>query len=220
MYTVQCDFDDTITVSNVSQALREAFASDSWRQIEAQYIAGHLSVEESNRRQFALINTDIGKIQEFVSRTIEVRPGFPQFVDYCRGAGIGFVIVSSGLDLYIEPGLHKLGLLDLERYSGQARVTPRGIEVDYTDPWGVNREEGFKLACLRYLRQRGRPIIYIGDGLSDMTPAMDADHVIARDGLEKHFRSMSLPHFTFDTFHDVRQIVEHQIAGQGNPGTR
>ena len=55
MFTIQCDFDDTITVGNVSVALKEAFALEQWKQIEAKYIAGQFSVEESNRRQFALI---------------------------------------------------------------------------------------------------------------------------------------------------------------------
>ena len=217
MYTVQCDFDDTITIGNVSQALREAFASGQWKRLEAQYAAGQFSVEKSNRQQFALVNASKEEIQEYVTRTVVVRPGFPQFVDYCREVGIGFTIVSSGLDLYIEPILRKLGLLDIERYSGRGRSTTHGIAVDYIDPWGIDHEEGFKLACLGYLKQRGQPIIYIGDGLSDIAPAMEADYVIARDGLEKHFDSMSIPHFTFDTFYDVRQIVEEHIEHHDIP---
>ena len=31
MLLVQCDFDDTITVGNVSVLIREAFADDDWR---------------------------------------------------------------------------------------------------------------------------------------------------------------------------------------------
>ena len=214
MYTVQCDFDDTITDSNVAEVLKRAFASEQWHRIEAQYSVGQFNVEESNRRQFALVRASKRRIQQYVGRTIVVRPGFRQFVDYCRGAGLGFAIVSSGLDLYIEPVLRKLGLLDLERYSGRGRVTDHGIVVDYIDPWGIELKEGFKLACLGYLRQRGRPIIYIGDGLSDIAAAMKADYVIARDSLDEHFRSRSLSHFTFDNFYDVRQIVEDYIAGQ------
>ena len=212
LYTVQCDFDDTITTGNVSQALREAFASGQWKRLEAQYAVGQFIVEKSNRQQFALVKASKEEIQEYVSRTVVVRPGFSQFVDHCREVGIGFTIVSSGLDLYIEAILCKLGLPGLERYSGRGRVTAHGITVDYIDPWGVDHEEGFKLACLGYLKQRGQPIIYIGDGLFDIAPALEADYVIARDSLERHFDSMSLLHFTFDTFYDVQQIVKEHIA--------
>ena len=213
MFTVQCDFDDTITVSNVSEALLDEFASGQWRDIDVEYIAEQLTVEESNRRKFALIKAGEEAIHTFVSRTVEVRPGFLQFIKYCRELDIDFVIVSSGLDQYIEPTLDKLGLLDLERYSGRGLVTEDGIVVDYIDPLGVERTKGFKLACLEHLRQRG-PLIYIGDGRSDVSPAIEADHVIARDELLEHFHSRSIPHFKFDTFYDVLQIVKEHIVGR------
>ena len=211
MFTVQCDFDDTITIGNVSLMLREAFAPPEWRQLEAKYVAGKFSVEESNRQQFLLIKAGKQELQDFVDRTVVVRRGFQHFVDYCRRIGIEFVIVSSGLDLYIEPVLRKLGLLDLERYSARTRVTEHGVEVDYLDPQGKKIEEGIKTVCQDYLKQRGQPIIYLGDGLSDIKPALSADYVIARGGLEKHFSSSSLPHFTFNDFYDVHNIVTEHI---------
>jgi len=219
LYTVQCDFDDTIIIGNLSTALRNAFALEGWQDIEAQYAASQLTVEESNRRQFALVKASKEELQEYASQMVIVRPGFQEFADYCRRVGIGFTIVSSGLDLYIEPVLEKLNLLDLEMYSGHGRVTDDGIAVAYTDPWGVDCQEGFKLACLRYLRQRGQPIIYIGDGLSDIAPAIEADYIIARDSLREHFRRTSLHHFSFETFHDVRQIAEDYIVGRDNSVT-
>ncbi len=214
MFTVQCDFDDTITVSNVGEALLDAFAPAQWRDIDVEYSAEQLTVEESNRRKFALIEASERAIHDFVSRTVEFRPGFLQFVEYCRKLDIDFVIVSCGLDQYIEPTLGKLGLLDLERYSGRGLVTEDGIAVDYVDPRGVRRKGGFKVACLEYLRQRGRPVIYIGDGRSDVSPAIEADYVIARDELLEHFHSRSIPHFEFDTFYDVLEVVKEHLVGR------
>jgi len=166
-----------------------------------------------------LVKASKEELQEYASQMVIVRPGFQEFADYCRRVGIGFTIVSSGLDLYIEPVLDKLDLLDLETYSGHGRVTDDGIAVAYTDPRGIDCQDGFKLACLRYLRQRGQPIIYIGDGLSDIAPAIEADYIIARDSLREHFRRTSLHHFSFETFHDVRQIAEDYIVGRDNSVT-
>ena len=95
--------------------------------------------------------------------------------------------------------------------AAENRVTSDGIVVDYVDPWGSPREEGFKLACLKYLRKRGWPVIYIGDGTSDLAAALEAAFVLARDSLKKQLSLMSRPHFTFDDFHDVRRIVENYI---------
>ena len=56
MLIVQCDFDDTITIGNVSTAIRTAFLTDNkWRQVEEKYLSGECSVEESNREQFSMM---------------------------------------------------------------------------------------------------------------------------------------------------------------------
>jgi 2-hydroxy-3-keto-5-methylthiopentenyl-1-phosphate phosphatase len=107
-----------------------------------------------------------------------------------------------------------LGLADLELHSGRGRVSDHGIVVDYADPEGAPLDDGFKLVWLEALKRRGRPVVYIGDGEPDIEAALRADHVIARDDLERHFRDRSLPHFAFDTFHDVRRIVEAEIVGK------
>lgn len=215
MYTVQCDFDNTITVGNVSEVVLNAFASSDWKQVEEDYAAGRISVEESNRRQFPFVRAGEEEIAAFVRRAVEIRPGVPEFVDYCRDVGIEVVVVSSGVDVYIKPMLEMLGLADLERHSGRGQVGDHGITVDYVDPAGAPLDEGFKLAWLDPLRRRGRPVVYIGDGDSDIEAALHADHVIARDELARHLRDRSLPHFAFDTFHDVRRIVEAEIVGRG-----
>ena len=210
LFTVQCDFDDTITVQNVGAALLENFAQDqrAWQQIDEEYHAGRITVEECNRRQFAHVGVDQKTVQDFVARTVEVRPGFPQMVDFCRKEDIRFVIVSNGIDLYINAVLQKLGLADLERYSAKARITNEGITIDYTDPMGTQVEENFKVTCLRHLQTGKLPIVLIGDGIADIPPALEADHVIARSELLDHFQRNQLPHFAFETFYDVQHHLE------------
>ena len=211
LFTVQCDFDDTITVDNVGAALLDAYASREWREIEARYEAGHMALEESNRQQFGMLKITKHQIDEYVNGAVEARPGFTEFVAYCRETGVDFVIVSSGLDLYIEAALQKLGLPDVERYSARGEIVESGMVVRYLDPRGVEMEDGFKAAWLEHLRRRGRPVICIGDGRSDIPPALEADYVFARDGLREHLHSRSIPHFSFDTFHDVRYKVEELL---------
>ena len=204
---VQCDFDDTITVGNVSAAIREVFAEPGWRAIEAEEAAGRLSVEQSNIQQFALVKASKDEIEDFVLGEIAIRYAFDQFVDYCNGEGVRLVIVSSGLDLYIGPAMEQLGF-DLERYSGSAEVSPDGVRVTYTDPYGEPVSTGFKESYLRWLKRDGDTLIYIGDGQSDIVPAGEADFVIARSTLAAHRKSAGLESYTFDTFDDVGKHVE------------
>ncbi|MCH8185248.1 MAG: MtnX-like HAD-IB family phosphatase [Chloroflexi bacterium] len=208
MLIVQCDFDDTITIGNVSAAIREVFAEPGWRAIEAEEAAGRLSVEQSNMRQFALVKASKDEIEDFVLGETAIRYAFDQFVDYCNGEGIRLVIVSSGLDLYIRPAMEQLGFDHLETYSGSAEVTPDGVRVSYTDPHGKPVSSGFKESYVRWLKRDGDTLIYVGDGRSDIVPAGEADFVIARSTLAEHRKSAGLVSYTFDTFDDVGKHVE------------
>ena len=217
---VQCDFDDTVTVGNVSTAIRTVFGPEDpedLAKMEQDYLSGKYSVEESNIRQFSLVRGTRGEMEDFVLGDTVVRYAFDEFVEYCRGEGIRLAIVSSGLDLYIAPIIGQLGFDHLEVYSGQACVTPDGVSVGYKEPGGAAITRGFKESYLRHFRAEGHTVVYIGDGLSDIVPASEADFVIARATLETHFQTNDLPHYTFETFTGVGKHVEEirgQVAGE------
>ena len=207
MLLVQCDFDDTITDGNVSVAIREVFGPDGWRSMEREFQDGKFSVEESNIRQYALVKASQEDIEDFVLGDVVLRFGFEQFVEYCRAVEIKMVIVSSGLDLYINPVIQPLGY-DLEVYSAQARVSGAGITVSYKDPSGAPLTRGFKESYVRHFKEQGHTVVYVGDGLSDIVPASEADYVIARDTLEEHSRANGLSYHSFETYEDVAKHVE------------
>ena len=200
---IQCDFDGTITRNNLSVLLREEYACGDWQKIEADYLHGHLTVEQSNRLQFSFIKEPKEKLQEFVRRHIEVRPGFVEFVRYCRESAIPFVIVSSGLDFYIEAVLAEIGMPGLELHCGHTSFDKDGIIVTYTGPEGNTINRGFKKKYLARLKKRGKNIVYIGDGLSDLEAARQADHVFATGHLVKLLGGQSIPCRSFSDFHDL-----------------
>jgi 2-hydroxy-3-keto-5-methylthiopentenyl-1-phosphate phosphatase len=202
---IQCDFDGTIIENNLSVLIREYFAPEAWRVIETDYLERRIAVEESNRRQFALIKESKERLQEFVRCHIQVRQGFTEFVTDCEANGNALIIVSSGLDFYIETVLNELGILNIELYCGITEFTGKGIVVKYTDYNGDVMEHGFKLRCLNWLKQRDKTIVYIGDGLSDLDAARNASYVFATGHLaslltEEHISSWS----SFDDFLDIR----------------
>ncbi len=207
---IQCDFDGTITRNNLSVLLREKYAHGDWHKIDADYLHGRLTVEQSNKLQFARIKESKEKLQEFVRQHIEVMPGFPEFVRYCRESAIPFVIVSSGLDFYIETVLAQIGMPDLELHCGQTSFGKDGIAVSYTNPEGSIIDMGFKRKYLSWLKKRGENIIYIGDGLSDLEAAHHADHVFATGHLLRLLRAESVDYSIFSDFyallHQVRLL--------------
>lgn len=206
---IQCDFDGTIIRNNLSVLLREEFARGDWQTIESRYLQGQLSVEQSNQLQYALIRETRDRLQEFVSHHIEVRPGFAEFIHYCQQKAIQFVIVSSGLDFYIETVLAQIGLSHLEVYCGRTVFTEDGITVSYTDPQGKAIDRGFKTVYLDWLRKRAPSLIYIGDGLSDLAPARRADHVFATGHLARLLRAEAVAYHSFADFHDLLCHVKY-----------
>ena len=204
---IQCDFDGTIISNNLSVLLREKYACGDWQKIDSDYLHGHLTVEQSNKLQFALIKEPEERLQEFVRQHIELRPGFVEFVRYCQKSAIPFAIVSSGLDFYIEPVLVEIGMPDLELHCGQTTFSHDGIDVSYYDPEGNIVNHGFKKKYLTWLKERGTDIIYLGDGLSDLEAACQADHVFATGHLLDLLDIHSIERSAFSDFYDLQRQI-------------
>jgi len=204
---IQCDFDGTIIKNNLSILLREKYACGDWQKIDSDYLRGHLTVEQSNKLQFALIKEPKERLQAFVRQHIELRPGFVEFVRYCQDSAIQFAIVSSGLDFYIEPVLAEIGMPDLELHCGRTSFSSDGIDVSYYDPDGNIVNQGFKKKYLIWLKERGTNIIYLGDGLSDLEAACQADHVFATSHLLDLLDRHSIEHSAFSDFYDLLHQV-------------
>ncbi len=205
---VQCGFDDTITVGNVSEAIMDEFCAVDWRALEKQYLAGLCSVEESSIRRYGLTSATRYEIEQLVLGGVVIRYAFDEFVDYCRGEGIGLAVVSSGLDLYIDPILRQLDLADLDLFYGHGEMRPDGIAVSYVDPSGASITRGFKESYVRHFRSLGHTVVYVGAGASDVSPAVEADFAIARSTLRDVLTDRGAPHLEFETFSDVGSHVE------------
>lgn len=200
---IQCDFDGTIIRNNLSILLRETFAQGDWQRIESDYLRGRLTVEQSNRLQFVLIKEPKDRLQAFVRQHIELRPGFVEFVRYCQKSAIPFAIVSSGLDFYIKPVLARIRMLDLELHCGQTSFGKDGIIVSYYDPEGNIINKGFKRTHLSSLKKRDNNIVYIGDGLSDLEAARQADYVFATGHLGRLLNTEAVAWSAFSDFYDL-----------------
>lgn len=217
---VQCDFDGTVTRNNLSVLLRERFACAGWQEVDRQYLAGGLTVEQSNSIQFGLIKEPRERLEQFVVAHIDIRPGFAGFVRYCQQETISLVIVSSGLDFYIEAVLAAIGMAHLKLHCAQAAFSQHGIGVRYVDPQGNLVDRDFKLRYLNWLQQRDNSVVYIGDGLSDLAVARQASSVLATGSLCWLLDAESIPYQPFDDFHDVAKQVRHlRHLGQAPPDT-
>jgi len=201
---VQCDFDGTITEQDVSFLLLDAFANKDWRRLLDDYRADRISVNYFNTSAFAMVKEDKQTLLEFMKGRVKVRDGFRELLDYCQRKGFHFVIVSNGLDFYIEKILGEMGINNIEVFASQTRFTPESLKVQYIGPDGSQLDSGFKEAYVRLFQGKGYRVVYAGNGASDIPPAKLAHHIFATGELLDYYKKTNLD---FTPFADLNDIV-------------
>ena len=202
---VQCDFDGTITHADVSYMVLDTFADGDWRKLLAEYRAGKITVGDFNTRAFAMVKADRETPLGFIKGKVKVRAGFSRLVGYCQRRGFRFVIVSNGLDFYIEDILKELGMPDIEVFAARTEFNPRGVKVRYIGPDGNHLQSDFKEAYVRLFISQGYRVIYIGNGVSDLSPARRAHHIFATGDLLDSCRRMKVD---CTPFHNLADIIK------------
>lgn len=218
---VQCDFDGTITEEDVSFLLLDAFAQGDWRRLLQQYKEHKISVGQFNTRAFAMVKADKPTLLDALKGKVRIRAGFYELVDYCAKKGFRLVIVSNGLDFYIEDILKRLGLRDIEMHAAQAFFHPAGMQVQYVGPDGTKLDEGFKEAYAKSFVKLGYAVTYVGNGDSDVAPAKYAQYLFATGDLLAYCQKNKLRHKPFETLFDViRELDLENPCSQSFHGSR
>jgi 2-hydroxy-3-keto-5-methylthiopentenyl-1-phosphate phosphatase len=205
---IQCDFDGTITEEDVSFMLLDAFAQGDWREWLQHYREHKISVGEFNTRAFAMVRASKAELLEVARDKVRLRAGLHELVGYCRSRGFRFVIVSNGLDFYITAILKDAGLGDIEVYAAKTRFYRRRLKVQYIGPDSTPLISDFKEAYTRAFLRQGYRVIYVGNGPSDISPAVHAHHIFATDGLLDCCREISLEWTPFNDLNDIVRGLE------------
>ncbi len=200
---VQCDFDGTITVGDVSFQILDEFTGNSWRDLLKEYMQGKMSVNRFNATVFSKVKADKVTLDGFVRENAVIRPGLPELLETCRELGFRFVIVSNGMMFYIDAILNMLGLNELEFVAARANFKTDGIEAWYEAPDGTPIEDGFKEAYTRDFLKQGYRVIYIGNGSSDFPPARMCSHIFSIDNLTASCKAAGVAHTPFTDLHQV-----------------
>jgi 2-hydroxy-3-keto-5-methylthiopentenyl-1-phosphate phosphatase len=204
---VLTDFDGTITRTDVAEAILEEFAPPTWWDIEELHRARKIGTRDSMVRQFALLHTKQSDLLRFVDERVEMDEGFPEFAAYCEGRGILLEIVSEGLDFYIRHLMRKWNL-QIPVRTNHAVFDEGSIRIEY--PWAdatCTLCGTCKLLRLFQLRTDGYRIAYVGDGHSDLCPAIEADVLFAKAELAQLCEEEDIRYLKFDGFADIQRIL-------------
>lgn len=203
------DFDGTITDRDVIMMIMEAFAPPQWRDIVDRILDQRtLSIRDGVTQLFHLIpGSKKQEIIEFVMENVRFRPGFEAFLDFCQAQDIPFLVVSGGVDFFIEPLLAPYRD-KLEIFCNQGVFTPERIDLIFPYEDATCQPCGQCACCKlkildRYPRESHMRIA-IGDSLTDLGMSKVSDRVYARARLIDYCAEEGVPVHAFETFGDIQ----------------
>jgi 2,3-diketo-5-methylthio-1-phosphopentane phosphatase len=215
---ILCDFDGTISTVDTGVAVIEALdLAEAW-EVEYQWRRGEISSMECMRRQWGMVNLTPEQMYELVDG-LTLDPDFPRFVELVRERQAALVVLSDGLDFYIDRLLAAIGLQtipghqspqadhEIRLFANHARVTPDGIEIEFPYRAECAQCGNCKTAHLFRLRRGYARTLYLGDGHSDLCAARFADLVFARDALAEDCRQSGRPYVPFTSFAEVLALL-------------
>ena len=209
------DFDGTIAHPDTINLLAETFGGVEFRRdIGGKIASGEISLRDGIATEVATIRGDLDQVLDFLRQRVKIDESFPPFAQWCRRREIPLTILSAGIKDVIERLLAPFGLDHVRLLANPLEIIDQRWTLRFLDdtPWGHD-----KGAALVQARSAGYATAFLGDGLSDLRAADQADLVFARSRLANLCRQKQLPFFPLHDFSTVgATITRHLIQGNGN----
>ncbi|KAH8687999.1 HAD-like domain-containing protein [Tricladium varicosporioides] len=234
------DFDGTIFMQDTGHILFDAHGCGSARReiLDEQIKTGERSFREVSEEMWGSLNVPFEDGFEVMEKTLEIDPDFQQFHKFCIENEIPFNVISAGLKPILRKVLDAfLGEEEsshIEIVANDANITEDGS--NWAPIWRHDTDLGHdKALSITEYRDQAKLasddgtiplIVFIGDGVSDLPAAREADVLFARKGLrlEEYCIENKIAYIGFDTFADIEREVraimredEEKTKGRGVP---
>jgi HAD superfamily phosphoserine phosphatase-like hydrolase len=206
-----CDFDGTITKNDVWVSALGKFIKDKnqFQIVCDEFINNRITARECIKRELELVEDFNFELFDSYLATEELDEYFKEFLAYCENNGYEIVLLSEGLDYYIDYILNR-EKIELKYFSN--RLITR------------NENEKIKISCefpysdevCAYCGMSKRNIIvnntndydneisvFIGDGVSDFCGSNYADIVFAKKRLASYCWKNNITYYEYKNFKDI-----------------
>lgn len=213
---ILCDFDGTVAQEDVGSLLFRTFSDNGGTSaVVERWRRGEISSRECLEHEAKLARAKQNDLDDFITKR-RLDPYFKDFHDFAKKRGMEVVIMSDGLDYYIESMLVKYGLGEIEFYANRLKLNGDTLKIEfpYYDLLGCQDCACCKTHHLFTYRDQGYYIIYVGDGQSDFCPCSSADLVFAKGRLLEYCRDAGVDHIEFRNFRDIeREVLQRIVLG-------
>jgi len=208
------DFDGTISIQDVNNAIFEKFGDEQSEIIEEKLINNQISDREAMKRHYSRLTMNKKRFKTFIENNINLDPYFSEFYENIKENNIDFAIISGGFLEYIKITLKKENInYQDEIYANQLvfdndKVKPNFLhDIETCDKiFGPCGNCKFKLLSQH---PSSKKIIYIGDGLTDRCVAGTTDYLLVKNNsiLEEYCKKNQIKHHGFNSFQEVNGII-------------
>jgi 2-hydroxy-3-keto-5-methylthiopentenyl-1-phosphate phosphatase len=213
VYHIYCDFDATVTINDVWDKLFKQFgdphAFTVWEKFNtAEYTAAQCIAEAC-----ATVDDADAEAMNTMFIAEPLRPGFLEFIKFCKAQNIRLTIVSDGFSIYIR-SIFTHHRIDIPFYTNSVEITKSG---NLTAEFPFAREScrfcgACKCGTIITTSGDDDTIVYIGDGYSDHCPVEISDVVFARDMLTRFCSKQGIPYHPFEDFFQVQEILKKYLV--------
>jgi len=168
-------------------------------------VIDHVGSRECLSRQLALVKASPAELLGYFD-SVEIDPDFPDFVDHVIGLGASIEVVSDGIEQGIARILARNYVTLLPILANRLRqVDHNSWRIDF--PYASDACRAASGNCKCKSTPRGKRVLVIGDGQSDMCVASTADFVFAKDRLADYCERNKIPHARFDSFAELPALL-------------
>ena len=197
------DFDGTITAEETLLSTFLKFAPGKFNRLAPEIMEGRMTIREGVRAVLGSIpSRRYPEILDYL-KSKPLRPGLVELFDFLDLAGTPFVVISGGLRGMVETSLGPL----LERVESvySADVSTEGEYLRVVSDYESDSELVAKARIMDF--HPADESVVIGDGATDVSMALKADLVFARDVLASYLKDNNISYQPFKDFFDVRDIL-------------
>ncbi len=209
-FDILCDFDGTISRSDVTDHLLETLARPGWEALEDAWTRGEIGSAECMARQVEFIDASPAELDAALDQ-VEIDPGFPAFLHAAQGLGARVTVVSDGIDYAIRRVLARHGVRGLALRANRLVVTgARSYRLEH--PHAASGCPAGTCKCAVAGALPAAPSLLIGDGRSDFCGSGAVDLVLAKGALAAHCAEIGRRHVAFSEFCDLTAELPAIVA--------
>jgi 2,3-diketo-5-methylthio-1-phosphopentane phosphatase len=219
---VFCDFDGTISTEDATDFILSRLAPAKWQEIEEEWKQGIIGSAECMQRQIALIEVDKAKLDAALDE-IAIDPGFTSFINFCHMQGLPVIIISDGVDYFIQRILARYHLQHLPVIANRLSILDTNGKTQYrlSSPYSHASCASVAGVCkCRAINVTSKKCVYIGDGRSDFCVSSKPDLVFAKDKLAEYCVQQKIAFIPYQQFTDVTKALQHTLSAANENETK